>query len=231
MNRVRSLTVLSLTLVLGTAFVAVAQAQAPEGSRRGFGRAGRDSLLGLLRREQVRDELKLSEEQKTKVQEVNELLGGEMREQFAALRDIEDRDERRAKTAELSAQVDQKAREQLRDVLEREQMMRLYQIRMQVRAVVDSLANRYVVLRLELTDEQTKKLTEIAKQSQSKRTEIFVTMRDATQEQRAEARQKLRAIRAEADEKALALLTSEQKGTFERMKGEKIELQMQRRQR
>lgn len=231
MNRVRSFTVMSAMLVLATAFVAVSQAQRPDGSRRGFGRAGRDSLLGLMRREQVRDELKLNEEQTTKVQEITETLVGEMREQFAALRDIEDRDERRAKSAELTAQVDQKAREQLRDVLEREQMMRLYQIRMQVRAVVDSLANQYVARRLELTDEQTKELAGIAEQSQSKQSEIFGTMRDATQEQRAEARQKLGAIRAEADEQALALLTSQQKETFESMKGEKFELQTRRRQR
>ena len=211
MTRVRSLVLLSLTLVLGTAFVAVAQAQPPEGNRRGFGRAGRDSLLGLLRREQVRDALKLTEEQQTKVQDVAENLGAEMREGYTALRDIEDRDERRAKTVELSEQLDRKTREQLRDVLEREQMMRLFQIRMQVRAVVDSLSNRRVARRLELSDEQTKKLAEIGEESRSKRAEVFGSMRDATPEQRTEARQKLRTIRDEADEKALALLTAEQK--------------------
>ena len=38
----------------------------------------------------------------------------------------------------------------------------------------------------------------------------------------------LAAIRAEADENALALLTAEQKETFESMKGEKIELPSRR---
>lgn len=147
MTRVRSRTILSLTLVLSTVFIAMAQAQAPEGARRGFGRSGHSSmtgLMGLLRREQVRDALKLTDEQTTEVQEAIDKLGEEMRGQFATLRDIQDRDERREKMTEWTEQVEQKTREQLRDVLERGQMMRLYQIRMQVRPVVQSLANQRV---------------------------------------------------------------------------------------
>ena len=109
--------------------------------------------------------MKLNEEQTTKVQEIVEKLRTEMREQYTALREIEDRQKRREKMTELSDEFDGKVREQLRDVVQREQMMRLYQIRMQVRAVVDSLANRYVAGRLELTDEQKEKLAEIDKES------------------------------------------------------------------
>ena len=119
------------------------------------------SLLGLLGREQVQKEMKLSKEQTTKVKEIVKKLGAEMQEQYTALREIEDRDQQRAKLTELRDQSDQKVREQLGDVVEREQVMRLYQIRMQVRAVVDSLANRYVSGRLEMTDDQKNKLDEI----------------------------------------------------------------------
>ena len=229
MNRVRSWLVLMMVLVLGAAFACAAQAQAPEGSQRGSGRGfSRGSLLGLLRMEQVQKEMKLSEEQTAKVQEVVEKLGAEMREQYTALREIEDRQQRMEKTTALSDEFDGKVREQLRDVVEREQMMRLYQIRMQVRPVVDSLSNRYVAGRLELTDQQKEKLAEIAKDSQAKQSELYATMRDATDEQRSEAFQKLRQIRGDADEKALGVLTAEQKKSFEEMKGEKIELQMRR---
>ncbi len=231
MTRVQGLSVLSLALLLGTLFVATAEAQAPGGGRRGLGMAGRGGLLGLLRVEQVRDELKLSEEQQTKVQEVMEKLGGEMREQFAALREIDDRDQRRAKMTELTEQNDQKVREELRNVLDREQNMRLYQIRMQVRPVADSLANRWVARRLELTEEQTQEAAKIVEESRSKQMELLGSMRDATQEQRMEAWQKVRTMRTEADEKALALLTSEQRESFASMKGEKIELPMLGRQR
>ena len=232
MTRSRRLMVLAITLVLAAAFLAAVQAQAAEGPRRGPGRGfSRGSLLGLLRLEQVQKEMNLNEEQTAKVKEVVEKLGAEMREQFGALREIEDRQEQRAKMTELSDQFDDKVREQLRDVVQREQMMRLYQIRMQVRPVADSLANRYVVRRLKLTEEQQKKVAEIAKESQAKQSELFAAMREASDEQRGEVFQKMRKIRAEADEKALAVLTAEQKEAFEKMKGKKIELEMGRRRR
>lgn len=228
MTRFRCLMVLAMALVLGAAFACAAEAQAAEGTRRGSGRGGRGSLLGLLRLEQVQKEMKLSEEQTTKVQEVVEKLGAEMREQYTALREIEDRDERRAKMSELSDQLDGKVREQLRDVVKREQMMRLYQIRLQIRAVADSLANRYVAGKLKLTDDQKSNAAQINKDMQAGRSELYATMRDASDEQRREIFQKLRKIRSDADEKALGLLTAEQKAAFEEMKGEKIELEMGR---
>ena len=230
MTRARSLIVLAMALVLGAACIAVTQAHERERSGRGFGRgSSRSSLLGLLGREQVQKEMKLSEEQTTKVKEIVKKLGAEMQEQYTALREIEDRDQQRAKLTELRDQSDQKIREQLGDVVEREQVMRLYQIRMQVRAVVDSLANRYVSGRLELTDDQKNKLDEINKGVRAKQSEVYATLRDASDEQRSEAFQKLRKIRSDADAEALALLTAEQKAAFVEMKGEKIELQRRRR--
>jgi Spy/CpxP family protein refolding chaperone len=229
MIQVRRWLVLVMVLFMGAAFACATQAQAPEGSRRGPGRGfSRGSLLGLLRLEQVQKEMKLSEEQTTKVKEVVEKLGTEMREQYTALREIEDRQERMEKTTALSDEFDGKLREQLRDVVPREQMMRLYQIRLQVRPVVDSLSNRRVAGRLELTDQQKEELAEIAKDSQAKQSELYTAMRDATDDQRSEVFQKFRQARSDADEKALGVLTAEQKKSFEEMKGEKIELEMRR---
>ncbi len=67
-------------------------------------------------------------------------------------------------------------------------------------------------------------MAEIAKDAQAKRSELLGSMRDASQEQRQEALAKFRKIRADTDEKALGLLTAEQKEAFEKMKGEKVEL-------
>jgi hypothetical protein len=186
-------------------------------------------LLGLLRIEQVQKELKLNDEAVAKVEKLREKIRGEMTEQYSAAREIEDREKRFARYSELRDQYDRKAREGLRDVLAREQMMRLYQIRMQVRAVVDSLENRYVARRLELTDEQKEKVATINKDVRARRSELFSGMRDATDEQRREAFEKYRKIRTDADEKALGMLTDEQKEAFEKMKGEKIELPSRRR--
>ena len=176
----------------------------------------------------MQKELNLSAEHIAKVTEIRDKLGTEMQERNTALREIEDREERSAKRTELSNEFDRKAREQLREVLSREQMMRLYQIRMQVRPIVDSLTNQYVARQLELTEEQQKKVAEIVKNMQAKQSELMRGMRDATQEQRMEVSQKLRKLRSDADENALKLLNAKQKEALEEMKGEKIELPTRR---
>lgn len=135
-------------------------------------------------------------------------------------------------TNELSDQLDTKLREQLRGVdLQREQMMRLFQIRLQVNAVSDSLANERLASRLEITDEQKQKFVEINKELQSKQTELYAKMSNASQGERGSMYQELRQLRTDADQKALGVLTAEQKTSFEEMKGKIIELQSRRGQR
>ena len=228
MTRTQSGLVLVLTLVLGASFISAAIAQ--EESRRRSGRGfSRSSLIGLLGLEQVQKEMKLNEEQVATVKTIVESASAEMREQYGALREMEDWQKRMEKMAEIRDEFDGKVREQLRDVVPREQMMRLYQIRMQVRAVVDSLANTWVARRLELTDGQKEKVAQIDKEMQSARSELFASMRDASAEQRGEIFQKFRQIVSNADEKALTVLTAAQRDAFEEMKGEKIELQFPQR--
>ena len=184
MIRARSLLKVTMALVLAAVLVAAAQAQQ---RGRGPGMMGRSSLVGLLGMGQVREELKLTEEQTTKVRAVAEKLMEGAREQYSALRDMEDRAKRSAKMSELSDELDGKLREQLRDVLQREQMRRLYQIRMQVRAVADSLANERIANRLELTEEQKKNVADVNKEMQAKQTELFSAMRSPDASLRREA--------------------------------------------
>jgi hypothetical protein len=80
---------------------------------------------------------------------------------------------------------------------------------------------------LELTDKQ-QKVADLTQEMQAKQSELFGAVRGASDEQRQEAFQKLRQLRSDADEKALAVLTAEQKEAFENMKGEKIEFEMVR---
>jgi len=204
--RVRTVIVLVLVGML-VASAQAQEAQRPRRRSRGGGRS-RSSLLGLLRIEQVQKELKLKDEQIAKVKKIGEQFSAEMRKQYTELRKIEDQAKRRAKYTELAAQFDRKSREQLGKVLAREQMIRLYQIRLQTRAVLDSLVNsKFVVEKLKLTDEQKKKLAELAKTARAKRSELFGSMRDAS-----------------TDKEALAVLTEAQRKGFNDMKGKKIEL-------
>ena len=227
MTRIRRMFVPAIALVLAVTFVAAAQEQRPaRRSPRGMGTRG--SLIGLVSLGQVQKELKLNEEQIGKVKKVVETLTAEMRKEYGALREIEDRQKRREKMTELGKQFDEKARGQLRDLLSEEQMMRLYQIRLQVRGAVYGLNNKWIAGRLKLTDDQKKKAAELEKATQEKIFGTFSGLRDLSREERrekmAELREKIRKIRSKAGEQALGLLNAEQKETFERIKGEKLEL-------
>lgn len=224
MRRIQNVIVTILGFAIALTAAASASAQADGGQRRGAGFMGRDSLLGLLRIEEVRKDLNLTDDVAAKVTELTEKLSTEMREQTASLRDLQDREERRTKMAEVRDEYDTKTREQLREVLSREQMMRLFQIRMQNRAAIDSLTNQWIAGRLELTDEQKQKLADISKEADTKQSELRASMRDAGNDQRSEINQKLRDLRTETDSQATGVLTSEQKESFESMKGEKLEL-------
>ena len=227
MSRVRSWLVLALAFVLAGALLTAAYAQ-PPGGQGTYMRTRGGSFLGLLSVDKVRQELKLSEEQIDKVSEIGQKLREEMRQQYAGLREIEDWQKRRAKMTELRDQFDEKAHAEIREVLSREQMIRLYQIRLQVRGAVYGLNNEYIAKRLKLTPEQRKKAADIDKDTQEKMYDVYSELRNLSREERskkmAEVGEKLRKIRDDANEQALALLTAEQKEAFEKLKGEKFEL-------
>ena len=107
-------------------------------------------------------------------------------------------------------------------------MMRVFQIRMQVRPVADSLSGQWIANRLELTDDQKQKLAQVSQEMRTKQMELIRSMREAGEGQRGEIWQKMGELRRDADQKAVAVLTDEQKTSFEEMKGEKFEFQMRR---
>ncbi|MEE8452659.1 MAG: hypothetical protein V3R99_12115 [Thermoguttaceae bacterium] len=219
MTHVRSLLVLAVTLLLGTALISTAEAQ----GRRGGG-AMRGSFIGLLSNEAVQKEMKLDEDQIGKVKAIGEKLRSEIGEQFGKLRDIEDRDKRRAKMTELMEQFDEKVREQAGEIIPREKMIRLYQIRLQVRGAVFGLNHPFVAGRLELTDEQKAKVADLEEATQKKIYGSYSGMRDLNDQQRGELFQKIRKIRTDGDAQAVELLTAEQKEAFEKLQGDKFEL-------
>jgi hypothetical protein len=231
MARLRETLVLGIVIVLGTASAAT-NGQSSVG-RPGGGMA-HGSFLHLLSMEQVQKELKLSVEQTTRVRailrEFPDRTREEINERAARLQEIEDVQKRRLKMFELIDWSDEKARREIDEVLSGEQMIRLYQIRLQVRGALYGLNNKWIAGRLELTDEQQKKAAELEKATRLRIMDDNSWLRNLTPDQRranrakhAENRGK---IRREANEKALGLLTAEQKEALERIKGQGIELQM-----
>lgn len=221
---------LALAIMVSLCVAATGSASAQEGRRRGGRMFGSSAdLMGLLRNEQVQEEIELTDEQAAKVKEFGEKLMGDMREQYTDIREIEDEEERQAKRAELTEAWEKKTQAGLSELLPREQLIRLYQVRLQVAGVVYGLNHPFVAARLELTDEQKQKAAALDKEAQQSRRDVFSGMRDVSQEERTkkwgEAREKLAKLRAADDEKALALLTAEQAETYEALLGEKFELQ------
>ena len=227
MIRIRSWLVVAVAAMLSTALIGAAEAQTQGQGPRGAG-MNRGSLLGLASLESVQKELKITDEQAAKLKEAAEKLRGEMREQFTSVREIQDRAARGAKLAELNKQLDEKAGQQAREILAREQVMRLYQIRLQVRGNVYALNSRFIAARLKLTDEQKEKAAAIQKATEEKTAAAFTGLRDLDENQRREKMAEMRTamikIRSDADAQALGLLTAEQKEALEKAKGEKFEL-------
>ena len=231
-RRMRNVLVSVTVLMMGAALVLTAEPAAAQRARRGGSRGGRSSsLLGLLSNEQVQKELKVEEADVAKIKTISDKLRAEMRKQYTELRKIEDADKRRAKMTELRTQFESNARKQLQDVLSKEQMVRLHQIRMQTRSVTETLAGKDVADKLKLTDDQKKKIADIAADYRKKRSAMPRTGRDATADQRAAASKKRSELSAAADKQALEVLTEEQSKAFEKMKGAKFELKRTPRQR
>ncbi|HEV3006418.1 MAG TPA: hypothetical protein VGX78_18250, partial [Pirellulales bacterium] len=100
-----------------------------------------------------------------------------------------------------------------------EQVERLKQISRQARGV-ESLADDDVMLALKLSDDQKKQL-ETIRDAAGQEVRALFGQQGLDQDAR---RTKMTEIRKSASEKAMAVLSDEQKKEFEKLQGEKIEL-------
>lgn len=234
----RLLALLLVGLAAGMVIVGDVQAQqerqrqdrGQRGPRRGgFGRGrggfGGGPLLGLTRAPEVREEIKLTEDQIELVDILrDDLEDAEGRPEFPEnFRDLSD-EERTAffeKMRTWGEQQAAKAKESLAVVLEEDQFKRLNEISIQVQGV-QALLDPDVAKELKLSKEQQQQVEEKQREARS---EMFAQMREIFQGgDREAAREKMEALRKESDAKVLAVLAEEQKQAFEKMKGEPFEM-------
>jgi len=218
------------------------------GGNRGQGGA---SALQLIGREEVRKELKVSEEQQGIIRELQQsarpdfraLLGGNFRDLS--------REDREKKLAELRKTGEAKSKEAEADlyglILDETQSKRLKQIVLQQKGN-RALTEPDTVKALGLTAAQVAKVKMVTEAGQKKQQELFAGLRgsfggrpqpgqkgaqkterkrpsrEGIQKQFAELRTKGEAIRAETDTAIAAVLTAQQKTKFEALKGPKFEL-------
>jgi Spy/CpxP family protein refolding chaperone len=195
--------VVHCALVLAVAAAATtARAQEQRRGPRGGG-FGLD-LLGLLSQKSVQEELKLSEDQAKKVTELAEKQRGASRPSRDASR------EERQKQREERAKANDKA---VAEILKPEQVKRLKQISLQRRGA-RAFGDAEVADALKLTDEQTDKIKAIQEDVGK---ELGDLRRGGDRE---EARKKAETLRKAAGEKAMNLLTAEQKTKWKELTGE-----------
>ncbi len=277
MKRFPRLRMLAFTALFVAVACMVAEAQPPRGGQRregggqrgqrgegggqrgpgggGFGMRGGGmvgGVAGLLRSEQVQEEIKVTAEQKTKLRAFAEEQGAQMRERMGQMfggRDRENREElsdaeRQAQREKMMKEFQErakKAEESIRGMLEAKQFKRLKQIEMQQQGV-NALMRPDIAQALGLTEEQQAKMKEVFEGIQKKRQEIgeqsrslFQGFREASEDERAKLREKGEELRAkgealqkESEQKAMGLLTADQKEKLKGLMGERFELDRRR---
>jgi len=206
-----------MALACGVVALMVVPASAQQGrGGRGFGGGG----AALLSNKSVQKELKVTDEQAEKLNTFAREMLDKQREEFQASRDLsqEERRERaRNRAIELVKGMGQ--------ILKPEQVKRFEQLQLQ-QSGAGAFSSPRVQEELKLTDDQQSKLREINEESGR-------AMRDAFQDSQSDregAMKKFAELRKQATEKAVGVLTDEQKKTWKEMTGEPFEVVFEPRQ-
>lgn len=226
---------LGITLAaLGVCATMAAQTPPNSGGARSRNFMGGFGGIGLLRAEKVQKELKLSDEQKTKLQELSERIRSQFRERFSGTDNLS-QEERRKRFEEIRQQMQadsqrrlEAMRKEIATILQPEQLKRWRQIELQQEGPT-ALLRPEVAESVGVTEDQKTKIEEINKETQDKLQSLFQDIRGGdpqTREERmSQLREKAKKVRTEGDGKAMALLNPEQKKKLVEMMGEPFEME------
>jgi len=210
LRRWSSLVAVAVAVAMG--WVTCVEAQ--QRGRGGLGFAPGGDVLMLLSQEAVQKELKLTDAQKTTAREA----GDELRSFFADMRDAS-QEERRAARDKAESKI-KELRGKVEGTLDAAQKDRLKQLSIQRRGAFGALQDPEVATALKLTDEQKKKVETLAEESRPGRGQGGGGGGGGD---RAALRERFAAMQKERNEKALAILTAEQKAELEKLQGPKFE--------
>jgi Spy/CpxP family protein refolding chaperone len=175
-----------------------------QGQGRGFG-GGMMGGVGLLANKAVQEDLKLTPEQAKAAQE----LAGKQRGEFQGLQNLSP-EERREKMQELN----KKNQEAIATLLKPEQQKRFKQLSLQAGGVMALAMNPEAAKEVGITDDQKEKLQTMQRESAVQMRELF----QGGDFQ--EAAKKMAETRKTNNEKAMSLLTAEQKTKWKALTGE-----------
>lgn len=232
----RALVRMALTVGLVVALagsVSAQQRQRQGGQGRGFGGGFGGGGIGfLIANEAVQKELKMDKDQVDKANEAVKKVRDAHMDDFAKLRDAA-QEERRTKMQELTKAMNTETEKAVAEVLKPEQMARLKQIELQ-RAGFAAYARPEVESALKLTSEQKEKIKTISDDANKQLAELR-PMGGRGQGggqgnggqgrgQFGQSAEKIQAVRKEANEKIVAVLTDDQKKSWKELTGSPFEL-------
>ena len=230
MRRFIGITLPLLAVCMMAGNVAFAQGRGGRGGFGGFGGMGGGGAGMLLGNPQVQKELKMTEEQTTKIGEMQ-------REMFAGFgrgggggggQNLSD-EERQKQREEFQKKAEENNKKMVA-LLDDGQNARLKQIQLWTMGVAGLAADQGVAKEtaaaLKLTDDQKEALKTITEESGKKNQEVFAGFRGADEEKRTKLMAQMAENRKETEAECLAVLTDEQKAQFDKMKGPKFELDM-----
>jgi Spy/CpxP family protein refolding chaperone len=200
-------------LALGATVLLAGSAMAQRGGF-GFGGRGRGGGPDMLSMPEVQTELKLSDEQKTKVMTLLDQLREERQQQGQELRDLS-QEERQKRGAEMRAA----ANKLVNAILNADQQKRYRQLRLQQQGM-SALTEKDVADELKLTDEQRTKIQGIQDEQMANMRSAFQRGGgDGGRPDFSAVRQRMEAMRKQTDEKIAAVLTDDQKKQWKDMLG------------
>jgi hypothetical protein len=211
-------TLTCFAVAIGAIVVLSSPALAQRQPGRGFGNGQFGGIGSLIRNESVQKELKMEKDQVDKATEAARKIREKHAEEFAKLADLS-QEERRTKSAELNRTVAAETLVAVSEVLKPEQVTRLKQIELQ-QAGVAAFTRADVEKALTLNDEQKTKLTAIADESSTKMRELRGGGQGGGRTRGTPDLAKVTALRKEMGDKALAVLTDDQKKSWQSMTGE-----------
>jgi len=203
-----------MTVALAVAVAAPSWAQG-RGQGRGQGFGGlMGGPLQLITIPAVQEELKLTEEQKSKLQQVGQEIRQTMGQALQGLRDLSP-EERQKKMQEFQAESVRK----INAVLKEDQQKRLRQLVLQRQGVAIIAQDEEVAKQLKVTDDQKLKIRDIMRAAMEERRALFQGGGGGGGGFSPEMRAKMDEITKKTNEKIEAVLTDEQKKQWKELCG------------
>jgi hypothetical protein len=192
---------------------------------RGFQMPPAVQTIILLRTEAVQKEIKLESKQTDAVGDLAAQMQSEAMEIMSGLQDLteEERKEEMPNLMKMMAEKGKELQAKVDKLLNPAQAKRMKELSLQRRGM-QALQDDEVIAALKLSDEQKKQLGEIRDSAAKAQEEVMkAVISGGGGGDRSAIQGKMEAMRKELGDKALAVLSAEQRDQFEKMKGAKFD--------